>query len=36
VFDRALTKLQETDAAELKHHPALADILEKYEIQLID
>jgi hypothetical protein len=36
VFDRALTRLREMDKGELKHHPALVDILEKYDIQLVD
>ena len=36
VFDRALARLRELDQGELKHHPALPDLLEKYDIRLVD
>ena len=35
MFDRALPRVRELDQGELKHHPALPDILEKYDIRLV-
>ena len=36
VFDRALARLHELDQGELKHHSGLPDLLEKYDIRLVE
>jgi hypothetical protein len=36
VFDRALPRLRELDQGELRHYPGLPDILDKYDIRLVE